>query len=170
VKTLAKLEMLSLEGTSVTSDGVAHLAALPNLRSIWLRHSAVNDNAVKAFVNIKSLVELNLEDAQLSGAGLMDLRTQLPNCLVYCDMVNLQGSDLPQSQTGWQKMVTRLQSLNQENRLKLLDASNPKIGDEHLRDFYQLNNLQAINLQNTAVTQPGVDKLKKALPRCTCRY
>ncbi len=44
--------------------------------------------------------------------------------------------------------------------------SSPKVSDASLEDLEGLKELQTLNLSGTEVTDMGVAKLQKALPRC----
>jgi hypothetical protein len=78
--TLAALEpvkdqvtWLNLAGTSITDDGLAQLAALPNLTRLHLEKTSIGDAGLAHLAGMKQLEYLNLYATQVSDAGVDQL-------------------------------------------------------------------------------------------------
>jgi hypothetical protein len=75
-----------------------------------------------------------------------------------------RGKDVPDG--AWLAILKRLESLHDEDRLKLLDVSGVGIADRHLDQLTGFRNLQMLDLRETRVTDAGVESLRKSLPSC----
>ena len=79
---LRGLEHLTLQGNNLTDEGLASLAGHPRLKSLWVgglreRPSKITDAGVLRLATIPSLEELDLQNTQVTLAGLKPLQ-QLP--------------------------------------------------------------------------------------------
>ncbi|MCI0334474.1 MAG: hypothetical protein L0228_14750, partial [Planctomycetes bacterium] len=168
VASIERLDTLGLGGTWVTSAGVSQLIALRNLRWLTLRDTRVDDAAIEDLTKMQWLRELDISGSQISGEGLLKIRSNLPSCNVVCDMIDVSGNKVFSDDRWWQQLVKRMQALNDERRLILIDLSDAQVADEHLPALYGLNRVEAIDLHNTNVTLSGVEQLERALPDCKC--
>jgi Leucine-rich repeat (LRR) protein len=85
---LKNLSKLDLAGTEVTGAGLKHLT---NLRELGLQHTKMTDAGLETIAGIKSLTTLNLEFVQVTDAGIKHL-AGLPN-LTDLNLVNTQVTD-----------------------------------------------------------------------------
>ena len=77
-----KIIGLSLAWTAVTDEGLAHLEAFTNLRSLDLGRTNISDNAIPQLSRLHRLKHLFIEGTQLTGDGEEELRQSLPDTLV----------------------------------------------------------------------------------------
>jgi internalin A len=168
---LQQLEILVLSGTRVTSDSISSLSGLSNLQELMLRNTAVDDAAIPLLVKFGKLQQLHLDGARLSGEGLSDLvhtlKATAPSLMVTCDNFDLSGAgEIEFGSPRWEKLAKRIQDLDAENRIKLLDLSDSPATDAHLPPLMGLKNVQMIDLRGLQVTDAGLEQLKAALPHC----
>jgi len=65
----------------------------------------------------------------------------------------------------WNTLCTRFNALDKHN-FKLLILSGTSLTDGHLAGLEDLQHFEVIDLRNTKVTEAGVEKLQRALPKC----
>jgi hypothetical protein len=83
------------------------------------------------------------------------------------DSFDLSGQPIGvDSELRWKKVFKRVQALNDEDKIKLLDLSNTQAPDEMLPYLHGLNNVDVIDLRNTRITEVGIELLRKSLPNC----
>ncbi|MGO9600262.1 MAG: leucine-rich repeat domain-containing protein [Isosphaeraceae bacterium] len=75
LKTLGKLEALSLRGTRITDAGVPHIAAAGKLRNLDLDQTQVTDAGLASLTGLTSLRGLFLAKTQITDAGLPQLNS-----------------------------------------------------------------------------------------------
>jgi serine/threonine protein kinase len=79
---LTELESLRLVGARPTEGALRHLARLPNLKSLYVCWSPVTDKELEPLKAIQNLAELDLQDTQVTPAGVADLQAALPKCKI----------------------------------------------------------------------------------------
>jgi hypothetical protein len=79
---LPDLRGLSLLGTRTTDDGLAHLVRLRGLEVIYLEDTEVTDAGLNQFARMSSLSELRLSGGRITEAGLGRLRRTSPKLKV----------------------------------------------------------------------------------------
>jgi hypothetical protein len=80
LKDLIALKRLNLsQNEGITSDGVAHLSGLYNLRSLNLSHTGVQTSAILHFSRMTRLEQLTLYDCKFGDESLADLMRLLPS-------------------------------------------------------------------------------------------
>jgi Leucine-rich repeat (LRR) protein len=171
IGSFANLRMLGLGGTQVTSTGIGQLSRLPELRFLSLSLTTVDDAVLDDLVALPKLEILSVDGTQLSGQGLLTLREALPECEFWgddtADLSPIRGEF---SARGWQQIASRLEGLNGERRLKLVDLSGTLITDSQLADLHNLNHVQLFDLRETPnLTDEAVESLRLALPNCVVR-
>ena len=163
---LRRLGMLNMGGTQVTSAAIPRLSNL-SLGMLGLSQTVVDDAAISDLCEMKYLNWLLLNGSQVSGEGLWRFRQALPECDLDADFVDLTGwppGDVPDG--AWTAILKRLEPLDQEGRLKLIDVSGVDIADRHLDQLKGFTNLQMLDLRETRVTDAGVESLRQSLPGC----
>lgn len=175
IKALARwtsLSIINLDGTAVTSEGMEHLTERKSIRSLWLRRTKLDDSAVPYLGKLSNLEELWLDDTQITGAGLLALYDQLPKCRIKGGLVDLSdgplGGSLNRSRESarWKQIATRLCYLDNSKYLKLIILSGSAAADGHLTALEDLKHVEVIDLRRTKVTDVGVEKLQRVLPKC----
>lgn len=168
---LTHCKILSLEGTPVTSQGVKKLAESKSLTMLALHRTAVDDEAVPYLAQIKTLASLSVWETKISGEGLYTLRDALPKCEIETmgKIADFRGQFNPlgpgPTGSGWQQAVAGLLERNHSRKLKLLVLADPLVKDGHLATLEGLDHLDTLDLRGASVTEEGVEKLQKALPK-----
>jgi hypothetical protein len=76
----ASISELSLRGTAITNDGVAHLGRLPKLARLDLSDTEVTGASVADLARTKSLTRLLINRTSFSRDAMRNLRSKLPDC------------------------------------------------------------------------------------------
>ncbi len=83
LRTLSRLEFLSLEDTGISGAGLKHISGLPQLRSLSLRNACwFTDAGAENLHDMTSLRELNLAFTQVTEPCVKRLQQALPNCRI----------------------------------------------------------------------------------------
>jgi hypothetical protein len=80
LKQFGQLADLSLVGTQVTAEGLAHLKGCPNLSRLHLSKTRIGDESIPALAACWKLAWLNLTGTRFTEAGATKLRDALPRC------------------------------------------------------------------------------------------
>ena len=187
LKTWKRLKRLDLEGTKITDSALQHIATLTSLETLNIGHVLVTDAGLEALTSLTNLKELTLGGNKLTDAGLQSLR-QLPG-LTFLDLGGSQREDsgiwlVSFGQPGLEAIGTLkelrqlrlqgtlisaggLETLQGLSRLEHLDLHDcARIADDAIPVLAALPSLQSIDLTDTKVTPAGLEKLRRANPRC----
>jgi hypothetical protein len=154
---LKRLSGLSLSNTGITDAGLAQLTCWPHLQRLNLDSTKITDSGLKYIESSPHLKVLAMSSTKVTDSGLAHLQKclQLERlCLSETDLTDLG--------------LRRLQALPNLKILRL--AGVRKITSAGLAHLAVLRRLNWIEVQGTAVTKDGVDKLQEALPDCTVTY
>jgi Leucine-rich repeat (LRR) protein len=77
-----RLEMLYLQYTNTSDDGLKNLEGLPKLFYLDLNSTAITDRSIAHLTKLTALKELYLRGTKISPAGLAQLQEALPNCKI----------------------------------------------------------------------------------------
>jgi Leucine-rich repeat (LRR) protein len=149
-----KIWTLHLGATKVTDDGLKHLKGLANLSSLNLNETKVTGTGLSALKGLKYVSDIKLYKAAVTDEGLKFVK-DLAAANVYLSLDYCPITD---------KGLAHFKGLNNISSLNLSDIT--KITDAGLANLEGLTKATQILLYRTAVTKEGVDKLKKALPKC----
>ncbi|MCI0743284.1 MAG: hypothetical protein L0Y72_30015 [Gemmataceae bacterium] len=143
---------VTLASGKVTDEMLAQLTkplnALPHLRKLTVVSSRVTDAGLKHLGGLKALEELRL-NCNIVGTGLKDL-AGLPKLRALEFLCSAELTD---------QGFANVNGLAKLQRLRLIAA--PKITDAAMKDLSGLASLQELALSYTAVTDAGLDHLKK---------
>lgn len=145
---LPDLEFLSLAGRQVTDAGLIHIQQLRTLRALAL-HCALTDQGMPYLADLPQLEQLDLTQTNVTDAGLEYL-TGLPR-LHSLILNGTQVTSAGMAQLAEIKTITHLYVGATE-----LDDS----AVEHLKTMEQL---QLLNIRDTRITEQGVAELAAAL-------
>lgn len=79
--TMTGVEILSINWSDVSDDGLRHLAALPNVRWLKLNSPAVTDAGLIHLRSLKKLEKLELIKTKVTKGGIEGLYKFLPKCV-----------------------------------------------------------------------------------------
>lgn len=147
--------MVDLSRATHTNDDLACLKDLHDLRGLFVQDAHVTDAGLQHLRGLKDLRVLSLTSPKLTDAGLQHLK----------GLDNLERLWLANGFTD-----TGLVYLKELPNLKFLEFANVEVTDAGLVHLETLPNLSRLNLVQTLVTQAGVSRLKKVLPRCEVRF
>jgi hypothetical protein len=145
---LTTLRTLYLERTSITGDGLQHVARLSQLQTLWLNGTGVGDDGLAHLAGMKQLVTLDLERTRVGDDGLKHL----------AELTELMSLNLRDTTVG----DAGLASLSGLTKLQSLSLVGSKVTDAGLQHLKKLKNLEFVDLRNTAVTAAGAAALKSA--------
>lgn len=144
---LTTLQSLSLDGTSVTNAGLAHLPCLTKLRSLDLGSlKGVNGAGFESLAKLPALVDLNL---QSSGVTIEDLK-KLPQVLPNLQILNL----------SWLQVNEALPELAKLTQLTSFNLFHSDLNDTGAVSLGKMTTLQKLYIWNTVITDAGMAHLK----------
>jgi hypothetical protein len=85
LKNLSNLKELELQGTRITDAGNDHLLGLNRLESLSLANTKVTDRGIERLGSLNQLEYLTLDGTAITREGVEQLRKSLPNCLITHD-------------------------------------------------------------------------------------
>ncbi|WP_165070098.1 leucine-rich repeat domain-containing protein [Paludisphaera rhizosphaerae] len=136
--------------TKITDAGLAHLAKLPQLWTIWLSQAPITDAGLASIKDLPKLQSLYLMQTEVRGSGLAQLKS-LPSLL----LLNLNGGEVSDDGLNALAGATSLQFLSLDgvgltpNQLPLLQA---------------IPRLQELNIHGCGLLDEELDGLRKAKP------
>ena len=163
---LKKLNHLTLNDSTVSSAGLAHLSELDALYSVWIKSDSGSINGLDALSNSPRLHELSLsgkriDDEALAGVRhlkqIRELQLQRPSAssdtlkhliesLPLLIRLDVDGASLDAD--AWQA-VTRLK------QMKTLSAASSNLTDRDLATLSRLTRLSGLLIQNTTISDEG---------------
>jgi hypothetical protein len=69
--------------TSVTDDGIKHLARLKNLEYLTISGPKITDESIKVLAGLNHLKNVGIKSGAVSDAGLEELRKAVPGAIVH---------------------------------------------------------------------------------------
>jgi hypothetical protein len=155
--TLPKLNNLGMTGATLDDSVLREVSRLPKLETL-IFGGPFSDGGVAYLRDnsrLKVLALYNLGRGKITNETLRHVGS-LPNLEQFA-FVSM-GGDLPLTDDG-------LKYLAKSTRLQELMIQGDRITDAGLVHLYGLKNLKEIQVDETSVTQQGVDELKKHLPK-----
>lgn len=80
---LSKLRILSLFRNDITNKGIAHLAGLSNLQQLNLEETGFSDEGMATLCKLSSLTRVSMDHERVSQKSEDMLRKALPDCQIY---------------------------------------------------------------------------------------
>ncbi|MBZ5593104.1 MAG: hypothetical protein LAP39_12760 [Acidobacteriia bacterium] len=168
ISRLTQLEALDIANTPTTDNGLDSLITLVNLKELSLGRRRESDNEVEVLRLLPTLTYLNLSGP--AGAERPDttyrkaresgpMRADLVHAIA--ELKDLRVLKLGYSNIGADGLRT-LVALEHVERLGLEACQ--KIDDEAVAELANWKNLTYVDLQDTKVTEKGVEALRKAKP------
>lgn len=161
---LTELESLDIAYTQVTDNGLDALVPLTRLRELAIGRSKLNRNAIEVLKLFPTLEYLDLGGPHPGPGGYRTtagtpMDDDLPRAIA--ELKNLRSLKLSYSQIRADG-VRLLGSLGQLAKLSLTGC--PRVDDATLAELAKWKALQYLDVQETSVTQQGVDQFKKTKP------
>ena len=153
---MRQLRDLTLDGTSITDDGLVHLKGFTNLRCLSMGSVHVTDGGLHHLKVLPQLEQLNLAGTQVTDAGLKELETHSNLCTLELEGTQVRGPGLDH--------LAHLENIT------CFDLSRTPIKDAGIAHIASLSNLQVLNLKSSLVTFAPIEWLRTALPACEIHY
>jgi len=80
-----ELDVIGLEGTRITDEGLNHLRGLTLLDNIDLTNTSITNAGLEILAKIESLEYIHLTGTTVTAEGVARLETALPKCEVVWD-------------------------------------------------------------------------------------
>lgn len=150
---LTSLDVLYLQSTQVTDDGLEHLKGLTNLYALDLLDTQITDAGMEHLKRLTRLNDLRLTGTRVTDAGLEYLK----------GLASLERLDLSETKIT-DVGVEHLKGLTRLCELRLGGTQITDAGLEHLKG---LTILELLELEGCIqVTPEGREMLRKSLPNC----
>jgi internalin A len=184
------LKRLNVRGTRISDGTLEIVGRMVGLEALDIAHTAVTDNGLDYLITLVNLKELSLGRGRLTNASLQILK-MLPT-ITYLDLSGARPAppDMPGRAVSRQGIPeSALRAIAELKDLKVLKLGYSAIGAEGLRilgtvaaieklglegcrrvnddaltELAKWKNLKYLDVQDTEVTQTGVEALKKANP------
>jgi predicted Zn finger-like uncharacterized protein len=170
---LSKLKEVRLATTRVTGEGLRHIAPNPELFSLHLQRTSLNDIGLAEVGKLSSIRDLRCDDTKITDAGLVHLRnlplevlvlrnTAVTDAgLVHLENMPLKSLDLLKTKItdAGVSQITRIQTL--EN---LTIDQNP-ISDAGVKDIGRLSRLRGLYVNYTQLSDASLNVLPAQLER-----
>jgi internalin A len=190
IKEWKHLRRLDVRGTRISDGTLEIVSHMPQLETLDIAHTEVTDVGLDHLITLTNLRQLSLGRGRLTNVGLVMLR-MLPQ-LTYLDLSgarptppdNPQGrgaaagipeetlkaiaglADLRVLYLGFSAIdaagIHTLSSLDHVERLGLQGCS--RVSDAALAELIEWKGLKAVDLQETAVTEKGLEAFRRARP------
>ena len=145
---LPHIEDVVLERGSTDDDCLAHLAALPELKALYLNHAGITGRGLHELTRLQSLGVLGLTGNPLNARFL----SALPASLGYLAIDSCDISD------------DDLAHLAQLGELEVLDLGNNPIDGSGVGQIKSLQRLKALTLYSTRINDEGLATIAKTFP------
>ncbi len=150
-----RLESLTLGGPKITDAGLAHLKSLQRLEDLSLIETNITDAGLSSLENLNKLRSLDLGATRVGDAGLVHLKG-----LKNLSDLHLGGTNV--TDAGLAALV--------DLRLAQLDLQDTVITDKAVQYLKRIKNLAELNLTNTDLSEEGVAELRQALRVCKIEF
>lgn len=151
---IPRITRVTLDDNKIGSgSGLAPLSKLNSLEFVGLNNVGLSDQGVSYLCNLRTLKSLMLERADLTPAG----------CKLLSRLPSLSWLSLAFSAKIDDQSIKELAGLR---NLEILDLRGcEKVTDKSVPYFCQMKKLTRLDLTGTALTEAGIGKLQKQLPR-----
>ncbi len=150
LREMANLESLTLTNAQLTDAGVQHLAGLKRLKTLVLGNSTITDVGLRSLAAHGTLQVLNVNETSVTDDGLQALAALKQLTLLRFGSSKIRGRGL--------KHLAGLP-------LTFLILQNAPLDDSGLEALADCPSLESLYVQNTLVTDAGLNRLTSRLPR-----
>jgi hypothetical protein len=165
VAKLPQLESLDIAATAVTENGLAGLIPLTHLKHLALGRNRLNDNALEVLRFLQTLESLDLSGPRgVNRNNRRDRSTGLSEELVraVAELKELRVLKLGHTAVGAEELRKLAPSLAKVEKLGLENCT--RVNDEALQELPRWPALRYLDVQETGVTQNGIENLLKLKP------
>jgi Leucine-rich repeat (LRR) protein len=161
LKSLPTLREINLwECDQITNAGIAHLTALPQLTSLELGFTQINNEGLESLATLKDLKQLDLRETNTSMAAALQLVAKLPALRVLAAWGEVKGAqEITLAPTAIDEQLAYLRHLPNLEKLSLWRCD--KLTDAALAPLAKLKGLRELNLGATNVGDDGLAALEQ---------
>ena len=150
------LESLDMSYSTFGNNAMSSLAAMHNLRRLYLRDTSVTDEGLKHIAGLTKLEELDLYGVKVTDRGIAYLKD-----LKELRKLILLGAPITDESIPVLAGMTHLRELN---------LYRSRVTNSGLARLAALHELSAVDLRYSRVTAGGVDALRAAVPACEIEF
>lgn len=180
---LADLESLSLWGTTVGDYELRKLTSLKQLRTIDLSFTDVTGTSLKTLSAFKNLVSVRLDSCDVTDQHLAELESMPQLAMLYLrntkvtdrglkhirfldQLLLLELSDCKISDAGLKSLgeLTKIQHLWLSKTIRHGENDRSDLTDNCVDYLSTLKSLLDLRIADSRITEPALEKLRKALP------
>lgn len=177
LKSLPKLQRLSLFHTNISDAGMVHVGRLSRLKELILSGTKITDKGLAEIAGLYDLTLLGLSDTKISDDGLKHIagrsyfalelaRTDigdkgLENLKDLRGILRLQLDGTKITDAG----LAHLPQMMSGKVIHDLYLAGTNISDDGLVHLLKMKDLTHLHVEKTKITEAGVAKLKAALPK-----
>lgn len=165
VARLPQLEALDIAATAVTENGLAGLIPLTHLKRLSLGRNRLNESALDVLRFLQTLESLDLSGPRgVNRNARRERSTGLAEQLVraLAELKELRVLKLGHTAVGADEFRKLAPALTNVEKLGLENCT--RVNDDALQELARWAGLKYLDVQETAVTQSGIDRLRKAKP------
>jgi hypothetical protein len=162
---LTQLDSLDIAATAVTENGLAGLIPLVHLKHLALGQNRLNDNALEVLRFLQTLESLDLGGPRgVNRNARRERSTGLAAPLVNAigELKPLRVLKLGHTPVGAEELRKWAPALVNVEKLDLSNCT--RIDDAALQELGQWRAIKYLDVQETAVSQSGIDNLRKQKP------
>lgn len=185
---LPELAHLYLFVTRITDNGLRQLGRFPNLTEIDLQGTDIGDEGLLALADLERLTEVDVRHTRVTPGGVARLQSARPGLRIKAatddsSLVNVARRLRPartvlSRPAGWRPINVRLRAagpgvtdigvsaLRGVANIEELDLTDARVTDAAVGDLAKLSGLKKLLLRGTQVSESGIARLQRALPRC----
>lgn len=165
VAKLTALESLDVANTNITDNGLDHLVALTRLKHLALGRSRLSETATNVVRLMNTLESLDLSGPRAVNRNQRSTAGNLPPQTVEAlaeltELRVLKLGHLPVDAAALRVLAAKLTKLEKLG----LEACGAKVDDAALRELIPAAKLRYLDVQETAVTQAGINELRSGKP------
>jgi Leucine-rich repeat (LRR) protein len=162
---LRNLKKLYLSSPLLTDRGIEYLAGLHNLEKLILMNARLTDDGLKHLANLTRLKELILDNTQVTADGVGWLRKRLPDV----EIIPESFASAPEERKVVQQLIKSgaIFVADKEGYLEQVTFYGKDVGDEQLSALESLKRLEQLTVMYTRVTDAGIQRLLRTLPKLT---
>jgi Leucine-rich repeat (LRR) protein len=161
---VSQLESLDIAYTEFTDNGLDALVPLTHLKHLAIGRSKLTKNALEVLRLLPTLESLDLGGPHPGAGGYRStagtpMDDDLPAAIVELKQLRVLNLSYSQIRADGLKILA---ALDQVSKLSLVGC--PRVDDRALDELAKWKSLQYLDIQEAAVTAPGVEALEKAKP------
>lgn len=170
-----EVEQMFLSREKVSDETFEFVAKLPNLKELNLWQSEFSAAGIAHLGKLKNLQELGLKDQYITNEVLKALQSNdqlhvLSNASTSNHVEPKSADEVTELNFNYAFFDDEgMKILTQFKNLTLIDLSKVKITDAAIEDLLSFKKLKYLTFYGTEISNQGIKKLRKGLPKCKIR-